>query len=279
MIIDCQVHGYDANTARRPWRDSPNWPAHVTGDEMIAAMDQVGVDGAILVSPFTMYGYDASYAIEAQRAHSSRLAIVKPVDTEDPAVAEIITDWKATPGAVGIRVMLTKAFGLDAADPGLDRVLRASAHHDLPVNLLCWENLEIGTAVIDRHPSVRFVIDHMGIHQPHEPGDPPASWDDLPKVLELARRPNVVIKVSAACTMSHQPYPFDDIWAPLARVFEAWGLERCLWGTDWTRTAWTLTYKEAVDAFMRTDRLTDADRAMLMGGACAKTYGWSPKIS
>jgi hypothetical protein len=24
------------------------------------------------------------------------------------------------------------------------------------------------------------------------------------------------------------------------------------------------------------DRLTDSERAMLMGGACAKAYGWSP---
>jgi hypothetical protein len=28
---------------------------------------------------------------------------------------------------------------------------------------------------------------------------------------------------------------------------------------------------------MRTDRLSDTERAMLMGGACAKAYGWSPK--
>jgi len=45
----------------------PNWPAHVTGDEMVAAMDKVGVDGAIFISPFSMYRYDASYAVEVQR--------------------------------------------------------------------------------------------------------------------------------------------------------------------------------------------------------------------
>jgi hypothetical protein len=28
---------------------------------------------------------------------------------------------------------------------------------------------------------------------------------------------------------------------------------------------------------LRTDRLSDSERAMLMGGACAKAYGWSPK--
>ena len=63
-IIDSQVHAYEANTPKRPWRTVPNWPEHVTGDEMVAAMDEVGVDGAIFVSPFAMYGYDASYAVD-----------------------------------------------------------------------------------------------------------------------------------------------------------------------------------------------------------------------
>src|SRR6201994_859288 len=77
-IIDSQGHAYEANTPKRPWRNVPNWPAHATGDEMVAAMDAVGVDGAIFISAFSLYGYDASYAVEVQRAHPGRMAIVKP---------------------------------------------------------------------------------------------------------------------------------------------------------------------------------------------------------
>lgn len=43
--------------------------------------------------------------------------------------------------------------------------------------------------------------------------------------------------------------PFEDIWDPLARAFDAFGLERCLWGTDWTRAVELLTYREGVQAF------------------------------
>ena len=53
--IDAQVHAYAANTPERPWHNVPNWPAHVTGDVMVAAMDKVGVDGAIFISAFSMY--------------------------------------------------------------------------------------------------------------------------------------------------------------------------------------------------------------------------------
>jgi hypothetical protein len=39
------------------------------------------------------------------------------------------------------------------------------------------------------------------------------------------------------------------------------------------------TYEQAVEPFLKTDRLSDTERAMLMGGACAKAYGWAPKNS
>ncbi len=143
--------------------------------------------------------------------------------------------------------------------------------------MLCWGNLDAGAALIDRHPDTRFIIDHLGIMQPRTPPAPPQPWADLPKVLDLARRRNAVIKVSGACTLSREPYPFPDIWDPLARVFDAWGFERCLWGTDWTRAFAVVNYEQAVEPFRQTHRLSDSERAMLMGGACAKAYGWSPK--
>jgi len=242
-------------------------------------MDNVGVDGAILISAFSMYRYDASYAVEVKRAHPDRFALVKPVDPDNPAVADVITDWKKTPGAVGIRIMLAKEFGgdRDPADPGLDRIIRAAIRHDFPINILCWGNLDVGTALIDRHPDARFIIDHLGIMQPLRPPPPPQPWTDLPKVLDLARRPNAVIKISGVCTLSQEPYPFPDIWDPLARVFDAWGFDRCLWGTDWTRAFAIVNYEQAIEPFRQTKRLSDSEREMLMGGACAKAYSWSPK--
>jgi len=242
-------------------------------------MDKLGIDGAIFISAASLYRYDASYAVEVQRKHPGRFAIVKPLDPDDPAVADVVADWKKTPGTVGVRIMVTKEPGRDrpATDPGLDRILRAALRYDFPVNMLCWGNLEVGTALVDRHPDVRFIIDHLGILQPHAPPAPPEPWAELPKVLALAKRPNAVIKVSGACTLAKEPYPFPDIWDPLKRVFDAWGFDRCLWGTDWTRAFAVVNYEQATKPFLETKRLSESERAMLMGGACAKAYGWSPK--
>src|SRR5215471_18617973 len=170
--IDAQVHAYESNHPGRPWAATLQGPPEVTGDQMVAAMDAVGVDGAILVSPFSLYQFDASYALEVHAGHSDRFALVK--------------------------------------------------------------------------------------------------------VLALAAEPNVAIKITCACTLSHAPFPYPDIWDSLRRIFDAFGLQRCLWGTDWTRAVKVVSYRDGVEAFRVTDRLSDSDKAMLMGEALTRVYKWTP---
>ena len=275
-VIDAQVHAYERDHPGRPWAGVLHGPPEVTGDDMVKAMDAVGVDGAILVSAFTMYRFDASYAVSVRDRHPGRFALVKPVDTRNPAVEDVIADWAATESAVAIRIMMNQDVPEDPADPGVARVLAAAGRHGLPVNLLCWGRLDQVDALAARHPGTRLVVDHLGLQQPFEPPVPAQPFAELPKVLKLAAHDNVVMKITGACTLSHQPFPYADIWDPLARIFDAFGLDRCMWGTDWTRAVELLTYAQGVDAFRITDRLSDADRAVLMGGSAARIYGWTP---
>jgi predicted TIM-barrel fold metal-dependent hydrolase len=274
--LDSQVHAYERNHPGRPWAGVLHGPEEVTGDQMVAAMDAVGVDGAVLVSPFSMYRYDASYALQVYAAHPSRFRLVKPVDSTDPAVAETIADWAATEGTVGIRIMLRDEVSSDPADPGLNRVLAAAGQHSLPVNLLCWGRLEQAAQLAARNPNTQLVIDHLGLQQPFEPPPPAEPFADLPKVLALATHDNIAIKISGACTLSHEPFPYNDIWDPLGRIFDTFGLDRCMWGTDWTRAVALLTYEQGVEAFRVTDRLSDSELAMLMGETLQRVYSWSP---
>lgn len=276
-VVDAQVHVYERNHPGRPWVDALHGPPEVTGEDMIRAMDEVGVDGGLLVSVHTMYRYDASYAIQVYEQHPDRFALIKPVDPADPGVAETIAEWKRQKGAVAIRIMMRAGVSTDPADPGINTVLATAGRLGLPVNLLAYGRLDTQIAPLAaRHPDTRMVIDHLGLQQPFEPPAPPAPWADLPKLLGLAQYPNVAVKITGACTLSHEAFPYRDIWDPLARIFDAFTLDRCMWGTDWTRAVGLLTYRQGVDAFRVTDRLTDADRAKLMGGTIAKVYGWAP---
>jgi len=274
ITIDAQVHAYERDHPGRPWAAVLHGPPEVTGDDMVAAMDAVGVDGALLVSPFTMYRYDASYAVEVYAAHPRRFRLIKPVDPNDPGVADTIADWASTEGAVAIRVMMRDGVSTDPADPGLNRVLTAAAGHALPVNLMCTGRLEQAEQLAARNPDTRLVVDHLGLPQPHTPPPPGEPWAALSKLLALASHGNVAVKISGACTLSHEAFPYKDIWDPLFRIFDAFGFDRCMWGTDWTRAVGVLTYEQGTEAVRVTDRLSDSDRTALMGETLQKVYNW-----
>jgi L-fuconolactonase len=199
-IFDSQVHAYERNHSRRPWIGILYGPAEVTGDQMVSATDAVGVDGAILVSPFSIYRYDASYALEVFAAHPNRFRLVKPVDPTDPAVSDAIAD--------GLPPMVQRASGSFSET-------KSRRTQPTPPSTVCWlprraratgqpgvhrSSGPVGRLAA-RNPNTRLVIDYLGLPQPHEP--PPAQpFTYLPKMLALAVHNNIAVKVSGACTLS-----------------------------------------------------------------------------
>ena len=193
--IDSQVHAYERNSPERPWQCFLQGPDEVTGDDMVAAMDAVGVDGALLVSPYSMYGYDAGYALEVYAKHPGKFGLIRPFDAESGSIDDEMAEWTSTPGVVGARIML--AYGEYEADhPGLNRILAAGARAGVPVNVMCSGKLPLFGELARRHPETRMVIDHLGLVQPFEPPPPAEPFADLPNVLSLAELDNVAIKIS-----------------------------------------------------------------------------------
>ena len=276
-VTDVQVHSYERNSPERPWVGYLQGPDEVNGDQMVEAMDAVGVDGALLVSPYSMYGYDASYALGVYEQHPGKFALIRPFDPESETIDDEMAEWTGTPGVVGARIMLAR-MDFEGDHPGLNRIMAAGGRAGVPVNVMASGKLDILRELARNNPDTVTVIDHVGLAQPSEPPAPPESWADLGSVLSLAELDNVVIKISGACTLSQEPFPYPDIWEPLRRIFDAYGIDRCMWGTDWTRAANVLTYEQGVEAFRVTDELSESERSELMGGSLAKIYKWSPDI-
>ena len=277
LTIDCQVHAYQRNTPERPWMGFLTGPEEVTGDDMVAAMDAVGVDGAILISPFVIYAYDASYALEVYAQHPTKFGLVRPFDPNSATIDADVDQWTSTPGVVGCRIMLSNN-DYEADHPGLNAILAAGGRAGVPVNIMAAGKLPLLRQLAHQNPDTQIIIDHLGLAQPFDTPPPDEPFADLPNVLSCAELDNVAIKISGAGTLSHAGFPYSDIWEPLHCIFDAYGLERCLWGTDWTRAVELLTYEQGVEAFRLTDTLSDSDREVLMGGTLANIYKWTPSV-
>ena len=277
FIIDSQVHAYEANNPSRPWQGFLQGPAQATGDDMVKAMGEVGVDGALLVSPFSLYDYDASYALEVHRAHPDKFGLIKPFNVKSETIREDLLEWASIPSVVGARLMLSNS-GIQGIETGIREMFSAASDVDIPVNVYCSGNLSAFKELAKTYPNTQLVIDHLGLEQPFIPPPPEDPFSDIGQVIEFSKFDNVAIKISGACTLSHRPFPYDDIWEPLERIFKAFGFERCMWGTDWTRAVELLTYEQGVESFRLTDSISDNERNMLMGGALSKIYNWQPRV-
>ena len=180
-IIDSQVHAYERDRPERPWAGTLAGPKEVTGDDMVAAMDAVEVDGALLVSPWSMYRFDGSYALEVHAAHPDRFRLIKPFDPRSEDLGNEMAEWAKQPGVVGARIMMRPE--MTVADPGVNAILRGGAKLGLPINLLAWGQLDLLSALAARHPDTQIVLDHLGMQQPFAPPAPDDPFGQLEAVI------------------------------------------------------------------------------------------------
>ena len=195
LTIDCQVHAYQRNTPERPWMGFLTGPEEVTGDDMVEAMAAVGVDGAILISPFVIYAYDASYALEVYTQHPTKFGLVRPFDPNSETIDADVEEWTSTTGVVGCRIMLANA-DYEADHPGLNAILAAGGRAGVPVNIMSAGKLPLLRQLARQNPDTQIIIDHLGLAQPFDPPPPDEPFADLPNVLSCAELDNVAIKIS-----------------------------------------------------------------------------------
>jgi L-fuconolactonase len=285
-IVDAQLHVWDRERPDLPWQPAPSDPNEaitrrhmeenvVTYKAMAKTMDSAGVAAAILATAGGLYGSDNRYAFEAARELPRRFAVVARVDYNSAHIAKRLSDVRETPGCVGIRVtVFTDQHLRDWRDGRFEALFKAAAEQAVPVCIYPPGLLGELPALMGRLPGLKLVIDHLGVRQP--PLLPAgADWRaELPDLLSLAGQQNLYVKVSGFHDLSHKPYPFDDLSEPLGRIVGAFGTERLMWGSDWTRSASQLSYRQSMAYLVENAGLAEADRRRLLGGTLREVFGW-----
>ncbi len=124
-------------------------------------------------------------------------------------------------------------------------------------------------AVVDRHPGLTFVIDHLA--KPPVASGVLAPWDA--DIAALARRPNVMCKLSGLATEAAPDWTIDDLQPYAAHVLACFGPERVLWGSDWPVVELAGGYDawwQATGALL--DALAPADRDAVLGDNARRIY-------
>jgi predicted TIM-barrel fold metal-dependent hydrolase len=126
--------------------------------------------------------------------------------------------------------------------------------------------------IAERHPGLKIIIDHMGI-MARCVDDAIGYW--VSETADLARHPNIYVKVSAIPGYSTQEFPNLNISKYVHEMVDKMGPERCFWGTDITRLmGHGLTYKDTIEQFTKHFGFSDEQLEQIMGRGISDCLGW-----
>lgn len=268
-IIDPHVHVWK-NDPKYPWpKDLKNPPKQdATPEQLLALMKAHGVEKTVIVHVI-YYRWDCRYAGDAIKANPEKFMGVCRVDPEAKSAPDDLTRWVREYGYHGVRLSPYEGKQYEWINdrPRMDRIWNRTAELKIPMCILCpTARLPDVEKVIQRHDGLDVCIDHMSdcaIDQP----------DELKKLLALARYPRVHVKISHLWQLSKQAYPYRDTWDMVKKLYDAFGPQRLMWGTDWPGVDGFCGYGKALQLYRdEIDFFNDDDRRWILGGTALKLW-------
>ncbi len=260
-IIDPHVHVW-VNDPAYPWApDNPNPPAEdATCEMLLEEMARNGTEKTVLVQVIH-YKWDNRYAGDCLRKYPDRFEGVCRVDPENPAAADDLSRWVEEYGFRGVR--LSPGAGREGdwfTGRGLDRLWRRTRDLNVPMCILTSQGrLPDLERWIRKYDDVQVCVDHMA-------WPPVDGTGDAANLLRLARYPEVYVKISGTWGVSQESYPYRDTHAVVRQVYDAFGPERLMWGTDWPLVERKCGYAGALDIVRKELAfLNDTDREWILG--------------
>lgn len=274
LITDAQAHIWEVDRPDRPWpKEVSVTPHRVDGcsaEQMLAEMDAIGVNRAVIVPPGWI-GDNNATALEASAAYPGRFAVMgrfNPLAVDARAQLE---RWLRQPHMLGIRMTFSRPPFRDWLEDGSLEWFWADCERlGIPLMVFVPGNAEKLNAIAGRHPGLTLIIDHMGLVLDQRGAE---AFAGLDKILAQAAHPKVCIKVTSAPNFSEQPYPFSDLQPYLRRICDSFGPRRMQWGSDITRLAGS--YGECLGLFQESlDFLSAEDKEWVLGKAVAQVLRW-----
>ncbi len=256
-----------------------------TAEQLLRDMDAAGIDRTVLVEMNgTRIEYHA-YVTHCVKKWPDRFTATGLVDVNDPDPPARLRALVEATGIEGIRLG-------DLGDPEAAQVEDLKSYplfqcaDELGININIYTgsvNIACLEMLAETFPQVNISLDHLGV-MPSTAGStdrwgrprfdneplPPATY---PRVLDMARFPNMYIKVSGEYAFSKVPWPYEDMRPMVERIYEAYGPGRMMWCSDspWIREE--PGYQKLVDLIDKhLPAISKDEKDQIMGGTALKIW-------
>ena len=269
-VVDTHAHIYSPDEQTYPPIEDPHRPPGGKGslEDLRAETEANGVDAACIIQTSSFYRFDNRYICDSALGAPKWTAGVVTLDPDDPTSARQLRELAREHGIKGMRSNPDGSGAIDS--PGVRALWKTAADEGIVVNMhIRRDNAEAASRMLGDFRTLPVVLDHTLY-----PKVGPDLDDTLRAVRKLAERSNLNAKLTFVATGSHGGYPCEDMHAPCLAVIDAFGAQRCMWGSDFPCELWTpkVSYAEALKIFREVLALSSRDRAMILGGTASRLW-------
>ena len=267
-IIDPHVHVWK-NDPEFPWAPETTSPPEedATAEMLLELMAANGVEKTVLVQVIH-YRWDNRYAADAMKRYPDKFMGVCRINPEDPDAPDHLSRWTEEDGFHGVRLSPSVGEAGDwFAGPLMPPIFRRAETLGVPMLMLTGaERLVDLVPLLEQHPDLDVVIDHMASCSPDAP-------EKLKLLLNLAQFPRVYVKISHTWSISKAGYPWSDTFEQVKKVYQAFGGSRLMWGTDWPVCLSRASYSETLSVVRdEMDFFTPEDREWVLGKTALRLW-------
>lgn len=236
MLFDTHLHIVDRNALNYPWLEGAgSLNRDSLYDDYAREALRCGITGALHMEVDVVAAdIEAETAYVRQQAAlpgsliRGAIAACRPEEADFPAELEYALD---DPFVKGFRRVLHVVADDVSEDDLFRRNIARLADKRLTFDLcMLPRQLDRAVALIDLNPRVRFILDHCGV--PDIRDEMWSPWAE--RVLDIARRPNVIAKISGIVAYADAgKWTAETLRPYVEHVIGAFGWDRVIWGSDW----------------------------------------------
>lgn len=240
-------------------------------DELIAHLSQCRIDGTVAVQA-DQSERETEFLLGLAEGNAFIRGVVGWVDLLAPNLAQRLEHYATFERFRGVRHVAQAEPDDFLAREDVVHGIGRLREHGLTYDILVYAHqLPAALALVERLPDQALVVDHLAKPVVREGSVDP--W--AAHMRTLAQHPNVWCKVSGLVTEADwRRWQPDDLRPYLDVVFEAFGADRLMFGSDWPVCLLAASYSRVVELIEHYARhLSAADREQLFGGTAMRFYG------